>query len=311
MKKSEKHFYIALILTLLGVVLFSGCASKEKENEDDSISADTANVDVAPGSSEPLPAVVDESKSDEQKTQTSSEPSKSDEHVAGTENNSQKGAASEPVLTGDIANYSVKRGDTLMKIAYNLYGDLSKWKDVYELNTGTLSTANSLEVGMMIKYRKPASDPNFEKNGEPFLIRRGDTLGSIAFDIYADRAKWRKLYENNRSLIRNPNKIYAGFYLYYQITEEERQQAEQIRAGQGIPAPDLSQRKARSRTVAKSNSEKTNAATAAPEKKQANQPASKSSKSGGLNSLASGGKNGSRSPASENAGAQKSSTPAK
>ena len=41
--------------------------------------------------------------------------------------------------------------------------------------------------------------------------------------------KWKKLWENNKALIKDPNKIYAGFYLYYQATEEEKQNAEKHR----------------------------------------------------------------------------------
>ncbi len=54
-----------------------------------------------------------------------------------------------------------------------------------------------------------------ERNGERYLIKRGDTLGTISGDVYGTRAKWKKLWENNRQLIKDPNKIYAGFSLYY------------------------------------------------------------------------------------------------
>ena len=55
-----------------------------------------------------------------------------------------------------------------------------------------------------------------ERNGESYLIKRGDTLGVISNDVYGTTRKWKKLWENNRQLIKDPNKIYAGFYLYYQ-----------------------------------------------------------------------------------------------
>ena len=42
------------------------------------------------------------------------------------------------------------------------------------------------------------------------------TLGSISHTVYGSTRKWKKLWENNRQLIKDPNKIYAGFYLYYQ-----------------------------------------------------------------------------------------------
>jgi nucleoid-associated protein YgaU len=48
----------------------------------------------------------------------------------------------------------------------------------------------------------------------------GETLGTISSDKYGTPVKWRKIYDNNRPLIKNPNTIYAGFTLYY-IPERE------------------------------------------------------------------------------------------
>jgi nucleoid-associated protein YgaU len=135
--------------------------------------------------------------------------------------------------TGEMVDYTIQRGDTLMKIAFNLYGDINKWNDIYSWNKDKLSNPNVLSSGTTLKYDKPASEPVIEKNGEPYLIKTGDTLGSIADDVYAKRNKWKKIYENNRTLIKDPNKIYAGFYLYYQITEQEKQEAQQIKASRG------------------------------------------------------------------------------
>ncbi|MBI3544457.1 MAG: LysM peptidoglycan-binding domain-containing protein [Deltaproteobacteria bacterium] len=100
-------------------------------------------------------------------------------------------------------------------------------------NKDTLKKASQLEKGTMLKYEKPSNEPSVERNGDPYLIKKGDTLATIADDIYAKPSKWKKLWANNRSLVRNPNRIYAGFYLYYQITEQEKQLAEQIKAKRG------------------------------------------------------------------------------
>lgn len=52
----------------------------------------------------------------------------------------------------------------------------------------------------------------------PYVVKEGDTLGSIAGRIYGDRAKWREMSELS-SLI-NPNLIYIGDVVYYQLTQE-------------------------------------------------------------------------------------------
>lgn len=214
-----------LVLALTIAFTATGCGKKTRnsseEGLDDVAQADTAAVE-AEASPESMPPLED----DGEMTAAASE--------ADTEASSEEPTFSEsapPVQgTGELASYTVQQGDTLMKIAFNVYGDISQWKSIYELNKDLLSSANSLKTGMTVKYDKPASDPLIERNGDPYLIKSGDTLGTIADDIYAKKSKWRKIYENNRSLIKDPNRIYAGFYLYYQITEEERKEAEEIKA---------------------------------------------------------------------------------
>ena len=44
------------------------------------------------------------------------------------------------------------------------------------------------------------------------------------------------VWENNRQLIKDPNRIFAGFYLYYAITPEERDEAEKLKGLKKSPA---------------------------------------------------------------------------
>ncbi len=116
---------------------------------------------------------------------------------------------------GDGTGYRVKKGDTLMKIAFEQYGDLYRWKEIYEANRGNIQDPNHVPPGTELTLNG-AGMVTIERNGESYLIKRGDTLGVISNDVYGTTRKWKKLWENNRQLIKDPNKIYAGFYLYYQ-----------------------------------------------------------------------------------------------
>jgi phage tail protein X len=46
--------------------------------------------------------------------------------------------------------------------------------------------------------------------GRSYTVRSGDTLSSIAKRFYGNTARWRWIYDANRSKISNPNQIYAG-----------------------------------------------------------------------------------------------------
>ncbi len=116
-------------------------------------------------------------------------------------------------LSGEVATHTVKRGETLMQIAFQVYGDLSKWRTLKELNN--LASSSSLHSGMKLKYYKPESPFVWNPSGTPYLIKDGDTLGIISSNVYRTPKKWKTIWENNKPLIKNPNLIYAGFTLYY------------------------------------------------------------------------------------------------
>lgn len=117
-------------------------------------------------------------------------------------------------LTTEVATYTVQKGETLMQIAFKLYGDLSKWKSLKELNQSNLA-GGTLKRGAQIKYYVPETPFTWNPQGTPYLIKSGETLGTISNSVYQTPKKWRKIWENNRPLIKNPDRIYAGFTLYY------------------------------------------------------------------------------------------------
>jgi nucleoid-associated protein YgaU len=46
--------------------------------------------------------------------------------------------------------------------------------------------------------------------GRTYVVVSGDSLSKIAKHEYGDAQKWRKIYEANRSLIKDPDLIYPG-----------------------------------------------------------------------------------------------------
>lgn len=116
---------------------------------------------------------------------------------------------------GQIKTYKVQRGETLMQIAFKLYGDTSKWKEIKNMNSEKLANNTSLQTNTELKYRAPASPFVWNPSGTPYIIKTGETLGTISNSVYSTPKKWKEIWENNKPLIQNPNVIYAGFTLYY------------------------------------------------------------------------------------------------
>ncbi len=113
-------------------------------------------------------------------------------------------------------SYTVQRNETLMLISYKLYGDYSRWKEIAALNADKLKGGAIISEGMNLKYSEAGAGFSSQGNGVAYLIEQGDTLGKISNKVYGMSSKWKSIWENNRAMIKDPNKIYTGFTLYYQ-----------------------------------------------------------------------------------------------
>ena len=118
-------------------------------------------------------------------------------------------------LSENMMEYKVQKNETLMMIAFKLYGDYAWWKKLAGWNTDKLKGSQIVREGMSLKYMAPSEEFVWNPQGLPYLIRQNDTLGLISKSVYQTPKKWKLIWENNRPLIKNPNLIFAGFTIYY------------------------------------------------------------------------------------------------
>lgn len=71
-------------------------------------------------------------------------------------------SASTETRTTRARIYTVARGDTLSSIARNVLSDISRWREIYELNRDQLPNPNTLRVGMELRLppRNPVDRPD-------------------------------------------------------------------------------------------------------------------------------------------------------
>lgn len=124
--------------------------------------------------------------------------------------------------------YDVQPNETLMIISFKLYGDYSRWKEIASLNESVLDGSTNVSSGMKLKYLSNGNDFKWNPEGNPYLIKRGDTLGSISDKVYQTPLRWKDIWHNNRPLIKDPDKIFAGFTLYYIPDEKKEAKTEEI-----------------------------------------------------------------------------------
>tara|TARA_B100001971_G_scaffold214585_1_gene252919 strand:- start:123739 stop:124353 length:615 start_codon:yes stop_codon:yes gene_type:complete len=123
---------------------------------------------------------------------------------------------SEPMveLGTEQRTYTVKKNETLMMIAFQVYGDYRRWKSIADLNQDVLNGSQTIKEGMQLRYMAPQQEFIFSPSGNPYLIQNGDTLGKISTTTYGTKKHWKDIWNNNKPLIRDPNKIYAGFTIF-------------------------------------------------------------------------------------------------
>ena len=122
-------------------------------------------------------------------------------------------------MTGSNGVYQVQSGDTLMIIAFKIYGKYDMWRSIARRNSGKLGPNHSVSIGMSLSYDEPAQKFEWNPSGNPYLIRSGDTLGTISKDTYGTMSYWKNIWTNNKPLIQDPNRIFAGFTIYTPVIE--------------------------------------------------------------------------------------------
>ncbi|MBT4790993.1 MAG: LysM peptidoglycan-binding domain-containing protein [Halobacteriovoraceae bacterium] len=118
----------------------------------------------------------------------------------------------------DTITYTVKTGDTLMLIAFKLYGNYNRWREIKNLNPDASFT--NLKKDQRLAVNKPQQGFTWPPNGDSYLIKKHDTLQTISSDIYSSTKRWHHLYQHNKQLIKNPDLIFSGFTIYY-LPEEQ------------------------------------------------------------------------------------------
>ncbi len=139
--------------------------------------------------------------------------------TAGTYVGGMAGVSAGPGLPeiGSKMPYIVQAGETLGMIAAKIYGVQSKWRDISKL-TG-LVNPNRIYPGDLVYYQLTDEAVAFASSYEnatrgEITVNAGDTLASVARQIYGTNAKWKELWRHNDQ-INNPDVLTAGQVVYY------------------------------------------------------------------------------------------------
>ncbi|MBI4058671.1 LysM peptidoglycan-binding domain-containing protein [Candidatus Microgenomates bacterium] len=120
------------------------------------------------------------------------------------------------------AEYSVTQGDSLWKIAQKYYGSGYNWVDIATANkltnpnvisAGQKLTIPKVEAAVATPQTSTVTASTNEKvaspiSSETYKVVKGDSLWNIAVRAYGDGYQWTKIYQENKTMVKNPNLIY-------------------------------------------------------------------------------------------------------
>jgi len=108
-------------------------------------------------------------------------------------------------------NYTVKKGDTLWKIAKAKYGDGSKYKVIEEANKDKLPDPAKLKIGMVLLIPHIESGTHVTPAIETpkpsikyHIVKKNDTLKKLALRYYKNSSKSNLIFEANRDKLATP-----------------------------------------------------------------------------------------------------------
>jgi nucleoid-associated protein YgaU len=128
-----------------------------------------------------------------------------------TEQQIQEMTVEEVVRTGLPSEYTIKKGDSLWKIAERAYGSGYEWNKVYEANKSVIKDPSLISVDVKITL------PKLEEKVVEYTVTKGDSLWKIAASQCGNGFLWTKIASDNTVI--NPRIIEPGLKLTVRCRE--------------------------------------------------------------------------------------------
>ncbi len=113
------------------------------------------------------------------------------------------------IKTSGIKNIEVEFDDGVATICGDCVNQATK--DNAILMVGNIAGVEKVVADeLRVPAPKPDAPPEPEEKAEFYTIVSGDTLGGIAKRHYGKASQYMRIFEANRDIISDPNKIYPG-----------------------------------------------------------------------------------------------------
>ena len=110
-------------------------------------------------------------------------------------------AAEAPTKHRSTIDYTVKRGDSLWKIAERLLGDGTRFTEIVELNKDVLNGRPDFIVSGTVLRCRTRYRADADRRAEEYVVKPGDTLSEIAEAKLGDPMRYPELFQASRNTV--------------------------------------------------------------------------------------------------------------
>ncbi|MCA0253363.1 MAG: LysM peptidoglycan-binding domain-containing protein [Actinobacteria bacterium] len=123
---------------------------------------------------------------------------------------------------------SVKRGDSLSKLAREHLGNSGRWDEIYDASIGIvqpggrhLTDPDQIDIGWTLNIPTTRNAPTDDDGLTTVTVKRGDTLSKLAAKYLGDAGRWDEIFQASAAIVqpdgkrlRNPDHIEPGWTLH-------------------------------------------------------------------------------------------------
>jgi nucleoid-associated protein YgaU len=120
-----------------------------------------------------------------------------------------------PSLSEEFMIYTWQEGDTFAAVAERYFGSRLHVNRLLANNEGLEDRRLRAgdEILIPVRFQEPGTGVPAASGATTYTVKAGDVLGTISMTVYGTSKSWRKIYDANRDLLADPNRLEVGMVL--------------------------------------------------------------------------------------------------